>query len=204
MAVPAESDPQPGSSRSILFVGSNTAPNTLGLRWFLDRAWSDVKRQVPDATLLVAGGVGRNLPSPPEGVELLGPVDDLGALYREAGVVISPLNVGSGLKIKLIEALGRGKAVVATSPTVEGVENIVGSAVAVTDDPAEFASAIARLLGNKVLRGEKGLNALEIARRYFSPAACYAEILDFAGPPVHASCSSSQADGRLATTDGHD
>jgi succinoglycan biosynthesis protein ExoO len=51
-------------------------------------------------------------------------------------VVVAPLTAGSGLKIKLVEALSRGKAIVATSVTAQGVEELVRPAVAVADDAA--------------------------------------------------------------------
>jgi succinoglycan biosynthesis protein ExoO len=93
--------------------------------------------------------------------------------------VISPLLAGSGLKIKLIEALGHGKAVVATSATVEGVEEVVKPAVAVADDADAFAGAIAELLTDHALRDRKCQEALTIAKRSFSAEACYADLLDF-------------------------
>jgi succinoglycan biosynthesis protein ExoO len=114
-------------------------------------------------------------------------VPNLGAEYRNAGVVISPLTVGSGLKIKLVEAMGQGKAVVATTPTIDGVEHIVGGAVAVADAPVEFADAIVSLLQDANLRGDMSSKALATARRHFSCEACYAEIVAFANQdPSHA------------------
>ena len=58
---------------------------------------------------------------------MLGRVDDLTPLYAGAAVAISPLRGGSGLKIKLIEALGQGKVIVATTTTLQGVTDIIGS-----------------------------------------------------------------------------
>ena len=87
----------------------------------------------------------------------MGPVPSLEALYDEAAVVISPLSVGSGLKIKLVEALGHGKAIVATSATVSGFEVLTRDAVAVADDPAAFAAGVTALLKDPALRsGSRG------------------------------------------------
>jgi succinoglycan biosynthesis protein ExoO len=179
IAVTPVDEPQPGRDRSILFVGSNTAPNILGLRWFLEAIWPIVRSKVPDATLRVAGSVCGTVRPLADGVRLLGSVRDLAALYRQAAVVISPLQVGSGLKIKLIEALGQGKAIVATGVTLQGVEENVRRAVTVADDPADFAAAVISLLGNEALRMARATAALDLARRQFASAACHAELLTF-------------------------
>ena len=76
---------------------------------------------------------------------MLGRIDDLTPLYANAAVVISPLRGGSGLKIKLIEALGQGKAIVVTTTTLQGVADVIGSAVIVADDAQEFADGIRNL-----------------------------------------------------------
>ncbi len=177
MAVLPDDRPQPGTAPLVLFVGSNTAPNITGLRWFLDRAWPQVRAAVAGARLRVAGSVCKVIGAVPEGVELLGIVPDLVPEYRKAAVVISPLLAGSGLKIKLIEALGHGKAVVVTRVTLQGVEDLAGRAVEVADDAEEFAAAVVSLLRDDARRTARASAALDVARRYFSPAACYEDLL---------------------------
>ena len=179
MAADAVDEPQPGDGRTVLFVGSNTAPNVVGMRWFLDEVWPNVRRELPGCELLVAGRVQQAFPINPEGVRFVGLVPDLEPLYRQAGVVISPLIAGSGLKIKLIEALGRGKAIVATSVTVDGIAGQVGSSVVVADSVSDFASAVVRLLSDDKLRLRTSSEALETAKRHFSAEACYADLLGY-------------------------
>lgn len=177
LAVPAAERASPGEDDVVLFVGSNAAPNVDGLRWFLDEAWPRLRRLRPDARLLVAGTVTRNLPALPEGVSGLGVVDDLGPLYVRAGVVISPLRLGSGLKIKLVEAAGHGKAVVATTVTLQGVEEEMGGAIRIADEPGAFAVEAASLLGNPGARRALGEQALVAARTHFSAPQVYQELL---------------------------
>jgi succinoglycan biosynthesis protein ExoO len=183
--------PQPGDPHTLLFVGSNTAPNVIGMRWFLQSVWPQIRQEVPDCRLLVAGSVARGLPEavPAAGVRFLGMVADLDPLYVEAGVVISPLTVGSGLKIKLIEALGQGKAIVATSVTTEGCEDAVVQAICQRNDVGAFADAVVELLTDDALRLAKAAQALDVARRFYSPEATYGELLAFVGTaasPRHA------------------
>jgi succinoglycan biosynthesis protein ExoO len=180
-ATPGEA-PAPGQGQDVLFVGTGTAPNVDGMNWFLDEVWPSVRAAVTGARLLVAGGVCDALGTHPGarfGVRLLGRVPDLAPLYRDAAVVVSPLRAGSGLKIKLIEALSHGKAVVATSVTAQGVEEILGNSVAITDDAQNFAREIVALLGNPALRRERGEAALAVARSHFSPEACLGGVVDF-------------------------
>lgn len=168
---------QPGQDDSLLFVGSNTAPNVVGLEWFIREIWPAVRAARPGAELRVAGSVARALGPTPDGVRMLGVVADLAPLYRDAGIVVSPLYTGSGLKIKMIEALAAGKAVVGTSVTAQGVEDLVSGAMLREDDPARFAAAVIQLLAQRGEREALGAAALSCARANFSAEACFADLV---------------------------
>ena len=163
---------QPGVDGRLLFVGSDTAPNREGLAWFLGEVWPLIRAGRIDAVLDVAGSVCAGIAHRPDGVRLLGRVDCLDALYRDAAVVISPLKIGTGLKIKLVEALAHGKALVVTSVTLQGVEDCAADAVREADDPRLFASAALELLGDAGTRQELGERALAVAEQRFGHAAC--------------------------------
>jgi glycosyltransferase involved in cell wall biosynthesis len=178
MAADPVAQAQAGDSDLVLFVGSNAAPNVDGLRWFLDTCWPRVRERLPTARAFVAGTVSHAFGPPPEGVSFLGLVDDLAALYQKAGVVISPLRAGSGLKIKLIEALARGKAVVATSTTLQGVADQLIDAVQIADDPEEFTEAIVSLLSDVPLRESLATRGLTAIAQHFSADACYRAFLE--------------------------
>ena len=175
-AEPVES-PQPGRGAELLFIGSNTAPNIEGLADFLANAWPLILEQNPSVRLKVAGSmdrafVGQKFPQ----VDFLGMVDDLDALYREAVVVISPLTFGSGLKIKLIEGMAQGKAMVVSSITLQGVEDVCGPGVICADQAEDVAQSILKLVEDDQARRELGLKALEIARASFSAEAVHADL----------------------------
>ena len=182
--VPMPAEPvaaaQSGADDTVMFVASNTAPNIVGLEWFLEEVWPQVLAARPACRLHVAGTayrafVGRAFLN----VEFLGLVDDLDALYSATGVVISPLTFGSGLKIKLIEALAKGKAIVATSITLQGVETICGPAVMERNDPADFAAAIIALAGSEQDRSALADRALQCAYDHFSASIVHAPLLDW-------------------------
>jgi len=169
--------PQPGANNALLFVGSSAPANVVALERFLRESWPAIRAARPSAHLKVAGSVGRAIDAAPEGVSLLGVVGDLSPLYAEAGVVISPLYTGSGLKIKLIEALAAGKAVVGTSVTAQGVGDAVRGAMLIEDDPARFAGACVSLLCDHGKRAALAEAALGCARAHFSADACFREFV---------------------------
>ncbi len=180
MSYATHATPQPGEDDRILFVGSNTPPNVIGLQWLFDHVWPLVRTARPAARLDIAGTVARGIAAPsPQGVQFLGLVDDLDTLYAGAGVVISPLTYGSGLKVKLIEALAQGKAIVATGITLQGVEAIAGEAVRAANAPEEFAAAIADLCADPTARATLAKRALDVAEAHFSPRAAHAEFINW-------------------------
>ncbi len=178
-SVRAVASAQPGTALELLFVGTKTAPNVLGLRWFIGAVWPAIRSAVPAVRLTICGTVGSASGPLPDGVEAIGPVADLAPFYRRAAVVIAPLNAGSGLKIKLVEALGQGKAMVVTTPTLQGVGEEVRAAVAVADAPDDFAAAVIRLLGDETLRRTMGRAALAAAGRHYAADVCHSELLAF-------------------------
>jgi succinoglycan biosynthesis protein ExoO len=173
--------PQSGQDDALLFVGSNTPPNVTALEDFFARTWPAIRARRPEAELVVAGSVNRAFGAAPDGVSFAGVVPDLAPLYRNAGVVISPLVTGSGLKIKLIEAMAAGKAVVGTNITAQGVHHLVADAIVIEDDPEPFAEAVARLLGDRAARRELGARALASAQQHFSPKACFRDLVAAVG-----------------------
>jgi glycosyltransferase involved in cell wall biosynthesis len=186
MAASPVSAAQPGKSNLVLFIGSSTAPNVDGIRWFLNECWPRIWSSLPYLTLNVAGTICQTLGPAPRGAMFLGFVEDTTSLYAEAGVVISPLRAGSGLKIKLIEALAHGKAVVATPKTLQGVEALFSQAVCLAEDPNKFASAVTELLIDRNARAALAARGLAAVHAHFSYEACYGELLSHIGSFVQA------------------
>jgi GT2 family glycosyltransferase/glycosyltransferase involved in cell wall biosynthesis len=177
IAIAPVDEPQEGTAQIVLFVGSATAPNSDGIRWFIETCWPAVRAERPDALLLIAGSVCNAVSSVPPATRLLGVVDDLDHLYTEAAVVISPLRAGSGLKVKLIEGLSKGKAMVVTSTTLQGVSEVLGGCVLVEDTASHFASAVVALLGDVGRRKHLGAAGLKAVAQHFSPEHAYADIV---------------------------
>jgi succinoglycan biosynthesis protein ExoO len=179
-ALPVEK-PQPGNADIVLFVGSSAAPNVDGIKWFLDACWPAIRQRRPEAVLNIAGSVCSGLGRVPDGVRLLNVVENLDGLYAEAAVVISPLRAGSGLKIKFIEALSKGKAVVATTTTLQGVSDIMNGCAAISDSAPDFAAKVVALLEDGAMRLELGAKGLSVISRHFAPDRAYGGIAAAAG-----------------------
>ena len=173
MAFAVGQDAQPGVGGEILFVGSNTEPNIAGLKWFCDNCWPRIHAALPEAVLTIVGTVSAGMGGYPlpQGARYAGTVPDLEPLYTRAGVVISPLTFGSGLKIKLVEAMAKGKAIVATSVTLQGVEEFAEAAILKADDPDDFVRGVVTLAQNEGRRRELGEKALAVAQAHFSADA---------------------------------
>jgi succinoglycan biosynthesis protein ExoO len=178
MAARPVAEPQAGRDDVVLFVGSSAAPNVDGLRWFLQECWPKIRALRPSVILRVAGTVCQKVGRAPSGVQLLGLVDNLTSLYAECGLFISPLRAGSGLKIKLIEALALGKAVVATTVTLQGVADTLRDCVRIADEPNQFVDAVLDLACNGDSRRVLGARGLAAIGQHFSDRECYAEFVN--------------------------
>ncbi|MDQ3915755.1 MAG: glycosyltransferase family 4 protein [Actinomycetota bacterium] len=143
-------------------------PNVDAALYLCDEIWPRVERRVPDARLLLVGN------APPEEVVALGRrrsvvvtgrVPSVDAFLDRASLVVCPLRVGGGIKVKMLEAMSRGKAIVTTSVGAQGLDGFAGAAFLVEDHPLAFAHAVVSVLGNGALRARLEDGARRAARR---------------------------------------
>lgn len=149
MAVrPVARDPALVRDGRCIFVGSRVAPNVDGLRWFLGRVWPEVLAGLPSASLHVYGTVCGEAGKVGANVVLHGRVADLSPAYAQAAVAVVPMKAGSGLKIKMVEALAFGLPCVATTIGAQGLPRDGVLPFVVADAAAEFAAALVGLLSD--------------------------------------------------------
>ena len=153
---------------SILFVGNFAyEPNIDAALYFSRQIFPLILKDVPDAKLFLVG----NAP-PPEicsltsskQIEVTGSVASLIPFYKHADVVICPLRIGGGVKVKVLEALSFGKAIVSTSVGTQGLDLLTHKAIAIADDPTDFAENVVRLLVQPKERHIQEQEALAYAR----------------------------------------
>jgi len=150
------------SAARLLFVGQmGWFPNRDGMQWFLDEIFPRILAARPDVMLDVVGKneglrVGAAVR---ESTVLRGFVDDLGAAAAAAAVYVVPLRSGSGTRLKVLEAMAYGKAIVTTPIGAEGIELQHGSEALFAGDAAGFADAVLALLADPARAARLGAAA---------------------------------------------
>jgi glycosyltransferase involved in cell wall biosynthesis len=158
-----------------LFVGSGSYHNYDGIGWFIRECWPDIRAAIPTATLDIFGSVCYRLGAAPPGVTLHGVVDDLSPAYASASVTIVPLRVGSGLKVKLVEAFAHEQAIVATPVGAQGLMEIEPRPFVLANPNGEFAAATIALLNDPERQRELRADARRCAAS-FAPEAAFGEL----------------------------
>lgn len=149
------------TSTQLVFVGSmDWYPNEDAVLYFIDAILPAIRRDIPEVGLSV---VGRN-PTPrlrraaaEAGIRVTGTVEDIRPYIAEAAVYVVPLRIGSGVRLKIFEALAMGKAVVSTRVGAEGLPLVAGTHILSADAPAEFARAVVSLLRDPGRRRTLGM-----------------------------------------------
>lgn len=142
--------PRPPKTKEILFVGFLPhTPNTDALSYFIREEWPLIRREEPEARLIVIGeGASNALRGLMDdyGVEYRGYVEDLRDTYRQTRVYIAPVTSGGGIRTKIVEAMTAGVPVVCNSFAPLGLGVMPDHHVVVRDNPVESAAAIVQLL----------------------------------------------------------
>jgi glycosyltransferase involved in cell wall biosynthesis len=129
-----------------------------------------VRQLRPDVTLEIVG----NSPPPEvvalasDAVRVTGPVASVAPHLNRAAAVVAPLTIGGGTRVKVLEALAAGKAVVASTRAAEGISARAGEELIVADGETATAAAIVRLLEDRSARRELGARARAWALRELS------------------------------------
>jgi hypothetical protein len=127
--------------KKILFLGSNNPSNVFGLQRFIAETFPSLRVLIPDLELVIVGSVCSRVLDQ-EGIVKMGEMTNLESIYDLSDIVINSLTIGTGLKIKSIEALGFSKALVSTSVGADGLEDGIGSAFLVANNTEEFCNAL--------------------------------------------------------------
>ncbi len=155
---PRSTDPPPDGRTVVYFGLLSTIPNVDGVIHFVRDIWPRIAEAHPDARCKIIGG------RPPASllalagsrVELTGFVPDLRPHLAAAAAVVVPLRLGGGTRLKIVEAMAMGKAIVSTKLGAEGIEARSGRDILIEDEPAAFADAVNRLLSKPELAARLG------------------------------------------------
>ena len=162
---PRPTDPPPDGRTVVYFGLLSTVPNVDGVIHFVQDIWPRIAEAHPEARCKIIGG------RPPPSllalagprVELTGFVPDLRPHLAAAAAVVVPLRLGGGTRLKIVEAMAMGKAIVSTTLGAEGIEAVPGRDILIEDEPAAFADAVNRLLAEPGLAARIGQSARQLA-----------------------------------------
>ena len=146
----------------LIYIGSmDWYPNEDAVAFFADEALPQIQEKVPDVQFSIVGGnpsarVKRLAER--EGIVVTGRVPEIKPYFAEATVFVVPLRIGSGTRLKILEALAMGKAIVSTSVGAEGLDLKDGEEIFIADEPIAFADTVIRLLTDPTLRRRIGKN----------------------------------------------
>jgi len=177
-------------SAGATFFGSSFTANIASVNYLIDHVLPEIVKLSPDFKVFVAGSLCRDIRDQ-DNVVKLGFVEDVEDAYTEAPVLANAITAGTGLKIKLIEALSLGVPAVSTRLGVRGLPNelLPGVIVVEDDDPIGFARALLSLHQNPEARLELGRTARRAAQQWVaSQKADLEAIIGLA--------KNAQADGR--------
>jgi glycosyltransferase involved in cell wall biosynthesis len=154
------------SNPTIFIIGAmNWIPNQEGVRWFLQNVWIDLHKKFPGLEFHIAG---REMPAWMKQLSLTnvlveGEVENASDFYAANDIMIVPLFSGSGIRIKIIEAMAWGKTVISTSLGAEGIEYTRGENLLIADLACEFFEMISVCVEHPEVIRKTGMNARRLA-----------------------------------------
>jgi len=175
--------PEPPPERDhVLYVGNyQNLPNVDALEYFVLDVWPLLRLQRPGARLSVVGA------NPSErvlrfdghdGIEVVGPVEDLRDAYHGHRVMVAPIRAGSGTRLKILEAFAAGIPVVSTTLAAEGIGAEHGRHLLIADTAVAFADEVLRVLDDDELAAGLAREAMDLVRQTYDWKAVAATILD--------------------------
>lgn len=155
----------------IVFTGKmDYRPNVDAMLWFTSRIFPEIRRHIPGTHLVIVGQKPHariEALRETSGVTVTGWVQAVQPYLHAASVYVAPLRMGSGTRLKILEAMASGCAVVATSAGAAGLLDEVTQGLLIADDEMHIANAIIKLLQNPDQRRDLGKSARQLVKQYY-------------------------------------
>lgn len=177
-----EDDYIPSEKPKLFHIGSmNWSPNMEGIEWFLDEVWPDIHQKYPELTFTMAGhGIPNKLYQRKDpNVLIVGSVPSANEFMLDHDLMMVPLLSGSGIRIKIVEAMALGKVVVTTSVGAQGLDVVNGKHLFIADTPEEFLAVIDKCIATPDICSIIGENARDFISVYHNNDLITEQILDF-------------------------
>ncbi len=176
-----EDHKQPDNATLFHIGAMNWFPNEEGIKWLLNEVWPKVIAKLPQATLHLAG---RYMPDWLKNLNIRnvivdGEIPDVWEYMHNYSIMVVPLFSGSGIRIKIVEGMAAGKAIVTTTIGAEGINYENGRDLLIAKDANTFTDAIIKLYGNPELRQSMGENAYKLMLRDHDNVKLMIKLTDF-------------------------
>jgi glycosyltransferase involved in cell wall biosynthesis len=163
------------------FASMDWMPNIEAVDWLLKEVWNDVLKHQPNAKLVLAG---RGMPDrfkklASANITIIDDVKDSAEFYKTYDVMLVPLWSGSGLRIKLVEGLAYGKAIITTSIGAEGIPYSSEKDLLIADSGEDFTNAIIDLLTNNEKKQSLQSAARKLAEQTFDYKSIAKRLISF-------------------------
>ncbi|MDL2314655.1 glycosyltransferase family 4 protein [Bacteroidales bacterium OttesenSCG-928-C19] len=169
---------------SLYHIGAmDWMPNQEGIEWFMEKVWALVAEKLPQTKLYLAG---RKMPESffkyntlYSNVSVEGEIDDISNFVKTKQINIVPLLSGSGIRVKIIEAMSLGKVVITTTIGAEGINYKDGVHLLIADAPEKFVEQIEKCINEKNLCCEIGNNARQLIADEYDNEKLTQKLIDF-------------------------
>lgn len=168
---------------SLCYIGAlDWLPNQDGLLWFIEEVWEQLIQQDADWSLDIAG---RNAPDwlikklRKPGINYYGKVENAQEFMKNHTVLLVPLFSGSGMRIKIIEAMALGKTVITTSLGAEGIYCNDQEHLFIADSAKDYFQTLNKISNQKHLIEQIGVNAHTFIKNHFDNFVISQKIIHF-------------------------
>jgi len=155
---------------SFYHIGSmNWRPNEEAIKWFMTEIWDKINERIPEARLYLAG---RNMPKwirklKKKGITVIGEVPDAQEFVKQHDVAVVPLLSGSGIRIKIIESMALGKAVITTIVGAEGIQYTEYEDIIIAENVPKMVEAVCRMYNHPEEAEQMGRKARKLVEELY-------------------------------------
>ncbi|MFT5512577.1 MAG: glycosyltransferase involved in cell wall biosynthesis [Bacteroidia bacterium] len=168
--------------QSIYHIGSlEWMPNVEAVQWFLDTIWPSLNTAFPNLHFYIAGkGMSDDFKSQRyKNVYMIGEVDSATEFIHDKGITVVPLKSGSGIRLKILEAMSAGKLVISSTIGAQGINYTDGENLILADTADAYVAAFTRVINDDVLYRTIKENARQLIKDKYSNESVIAHLLAF-------------------------
>lgn len=156
----------------LVYVASENPYNRMSVKWFIEEVYPLLS---PDLSICIVGTITRHFEDKPN-IQKIGFAENLNDIYSQAKIVICPMLDGTGIKLKVIEAMANALPVVCTLRGIDGLPNKINNGCLVGDTPEEFAGNIDKLLHDSKLYNTLSEEGYDLYQNYFTQEIRYKQL----------------------------